>query len=77
MVRSCVVPRPVTKANTKSSRNEDQPHIGREQQEPDIDRERVPIAALIEPDGAPEMQERERPERHRQDRGTEIRARHA
>ena len=56
---------------------QDQPHIGREQQEPDIDRERVPIAALIEPDGAPEMQKRERPERHRQDRGAEIRARYA
>ncbi len=56
--------------------DQDQPDITGEQQQTEIERQQEPIAAFAFADRAPVMQQRQRPQRRSQNRGTEIRARH-
>ena len=69
-------PRAVTNVNTTISAIRISPTVIGEQQQAEIDAEQEPIAALVLADGAPVMQQRQRPERRRQHAGTEGRARH-
>ena len=53
-----------------------QPGIGGEEQEPDLDRERDPVAALALAHRAPVVQQDHRPQRHGQRDRPEVRRRH-
>ena len=57
----------------QQQRDQDQPDIACQQQQAEIDRKQEPVAALAFADRAPVVQQRQRPERRRQDRRAEIR----
>ena len=59
----------------RHQRDQDQREMGREQQQGEIDRQHVPIDAAHFAHRAPQMQDGEGPERHRQDFRPEIRGR--
>jgi hypothetical protein len=57
-------------------RDQHQPDITRQKQQAEIEREQKPVTALTLPDRAPVIQQRQGPERRRQDCRTEIHARY-
>jgi hypothetical protein len=56
--------------------DQDQADIGGEQKEADLERQNQPVSAPLLADGAPVVQQDQRPQRHGQDHRAEIRGRH-
>ena len=66
----------VQKRKQHEQSDQDQPDIGREQQQPDLDREQQPVGPAALADRAPIVQQDDRPQRHGEDDGPEVRCRH-